>query len=491
MQFAVAFAGLALTWLILRRQAGPGSLVLLGLDLAPILLGWFALAAIVHRPITAAVVIFAAGAGLAVTDAVKRATLREPLVFADRAELLEVVRHPRLYLPFAGPLRIVGGGLAALAAAAALLWFEPPAFDLSPLGPVALAIGCVRLPVAPPLLPLVAGLYRRLGITGNPAADMRRHGFLACLIAHATIAREERVQRRTTVPPFPAGARPGGPVVLVQIESFFDARRLGPAIPAGLLPGLDRLRATAMQWGTLSVPSWGANTVRSEFAALTGIPAETLGLDHFNPYERFALERTRSLAWQMKAAGYRTICLHPFDKRFYARHRVMPQLGFDEFRGLDVFPAAARAGLYVSDEAVALEIARIVREEGPRVFVFAMTMANHGPWDGPPALGQPACLGALPDGAALQHFLTGLQASDRMFAPIMDAMPADGLLAIYGDHQPSLPAAFAALGHADKCTDYAVWRPHAASGPARPLAPLTPLAIEDLPALILSLQAAA
>ena len=482
MQFAFAFACLLATWLILRRQAGGGFSLLLPLDVAPIVLGWFALEAVTLRPATSAVIIFAAGAGLAVTDGVKRATLREPLVFADRAELLEVVRHPQLYLPFAGPAKIIGGAVTAVAAVLALFWLEPPIGTSLSIAAVLLVALCIVLPITPPILPRLADFYRRQTVSGDPAIDMRRHGFLACLVIHATIAREERARRRAAVPAFQRQARPSGPVVLVQSESFFDARRLGPAIPPDLLPNFQSLLANAVQAGLLGVPCWGANTVRSEFAALTGIGVDAIGLDRFNPYERFAQVRTRSLAWQMKQAGYRTVCLHPFDKRFYARHRVMPLLGFDEFRGLEVFAGAEMDGRYVSDDAIAKEVANIVRDQGPRVFVFVMTIANHGPWDA--AAPHPPLTVLAPVALELRLYLAGLQASDKMIGTLMAAMPPDGLLALYGDHQPSLPQAFAALGFTDERTDYAIWRPGDRQAVRHDLA------IEDLADRLLALQGA-
>lgn len=476
MHFALAFAVLAATWIMLRHQAltgagagrRPPSWTLLPLDVAPILLGWLLFHSLLHRPILSASLIAAAALGLTVADVVKRATLREPLVFADRSELLEVVRHPRLYIPFAGPVRFISGAVLALVTLAALIWLEPATAYPSPVAPVLLTAAALFLPSWPRLLHGIAARYRVLGPTTDPAADMRHFGFLACLIMHATLARAERASRRAAIPPFEARLPPpSGPVVMLQIESFFDARRLGAAIPADLLPGLDRLQREATQTGLLDVPCWGANTVRTEFAALTGISAHSLGLDRFNPYERFAQTRLRSIAWQMKQAGYRTICVHPFDKGFYARNRVMPHLGFDEFRGPAAFAGAPMAGPYVADEAVAREIIRLLDAGGPPAFIFAITMGNHGPWDDPgpgcqthpPLDNWPHALDALPESGPLRRFLAGLQGSDRMLALLTKALPADGTLAVYGDHQPSLPAAFAALGFTDTRTDYAVWRP--------------------------------
>lgn len=485
MQFVVAGFLLLASWLLLRRQAGGGSAWrMLPLDLGPIVLGWGLVFSLCGRPVMAAVAVAAVAAGLAMTDAVKRATLREPLVFADRAELLEVVRHPRLYLPFAGPVKVVGGAAAAVALVAALVWLEPARWHPWTLLSLPLTVACLVVPTWAPVLRPLAGWYRRQGLIGDPAADMRRMGFLASLVMQATVARAERDGRRAVVAGFAAAGGPLRPVVLLQLESFFDARRLGGSIPAGLLPHWDRLRGEAAQAGRLLVPCWGANTVRTEFAALTGIDQEALGLDGFNPYERFAQARLPSIAWAMKAAGYRTICLHPFDKRFYARSAVMPLLGFDEFRGLEAFEGAERAGPYVSDGAMGRAIATIVAAEGPGVFVFAMTMGNHGPWD--QAAGTHASLpgwaselDGLAEAGALRGFLAGLVASDAMLGPLMAAMPPGGMLAAYGDHQPSLPEAFRALGLEEDSTDYAVWVRDGAPGMAQDVR------AEDLPAAVL------
>ncbi|MFC7554474.1 hypothetical protein ACFQU7_23125 [Pseudoroseomonas wenyumeiae] len=100
--------------------------------------------------------------------------------------------------------------------------------------------------------------------------------------------------------------------------------------------------------------------------------------------------------------------LHPFDRRFFGRHRVMPALGFGGFDSIRQFRAAPRVGKYVADAAVA---ARIVEElsgaSGP-VLVFAVTMQAHGPWPGPDPQARwlehlrdaDAMLGALADAAA-------------------------------------------------------------------------------------------
>ncbi len=496
LSFQLATAILALAWLLLRRQAGAWSCwILLPLDLAPIIGGWLLLLSISHRPVLAAIIIFALAAGLVLVDVVKRATLREPVVFADRAELLEVIRHPQFYLPFAGPVKVIGGTGICLAAVGILAWLETTTWHPSAYLMALLAAASLVLPGRSPFVLVLTKIYIRSGFSGDPAHDIRRHGILACLIVHATVARFERATHHHAVENLPSlpTVRPMDPVVVVQIESFFDARRLGALVPATLLPGFERLQQQADATGHLEVPCWGANTVRTEFVALTGIAAKSLGLDRFNPYERFALLRIRSIAWVMKQAGYRTICLHPFDKTFYGRHRVMPQLGFDEFRGPEVFARTANKGGYVSDSAVAAEVVRIVAAEGPKIFVFAITVGNHGPWDSitshPFAKDLPDEVYAMLEGPALSRFLSGLQDSDAMISRLMEDLPGGATLAVYGDHQPSLPKAFAALGFTDERTDYAVWsadpvRTRRLAGSCH-----TDQRAEDLPALLLQVLA--
>ena len=175
------------------------------------------------------------------------------------------------------------------------------------------------------------------------------------------------------------------PIVIVQCKSFFDARRLSPMIPPELLAGFAACCASSARFGRLAVPGWGANTMRAEFAVLTGIPEAELGYDRFNPYYALARTPIESHVWRLRRAGYRTICLHPFDRRFFRRDLAMPALGFERFLGRETL-GGPRTPPYYPDPDLARDILRVVEREGPETFVFAITMGNHGPWlaKGPP-----------------------------------------------------------------------------------------------------------
>ncbi|HWI87529.1 MAG TPA: LTA synthase family protein [Sphingomonas sp.] len=485
-------AGIAIslaTWLGLRRlvgapllgSAGPRRLVILLIDALPVLAGFGLLLLPTGRPILAGLAITCLGIGMGVADRVKRSVLDEPVVFADRAELIEVVRHPRLYLAFVGTGRMVIATLAILLAILWLVRLEPPLWPTGPGRALALALVAVIIgralfviPTAPSILARLRTYYERFAISRDPAADAARFGLLATCIIQATIARAERPERQHAAqarawPPLPAN----GPILIVQGESFVDARRLDSAL-AGHLPHFAKLQAEAVRHGKLSVPCWGANTIRSELAVLTGLGSDDVGLDRFNPYEHFARVRLPSLAHQARAAGYRTICVHPYNAKFYYRDRVMPLLGFDQFIGIEGFAGAARNGPYVSDVAVAECVARLVRDHGPRIFIFVITMENHGPWDdmhealAPESL--PGAWRELPNAVEIGRWLRHLQSTDAMIPILRDAISATGSpgwLVFYGDHQPSLAGAFEAPGASDRRSDYAIWS--SAGPPGEPI----------------------
>jgi phosphoglycerol transferase MdoB-like AlkP superfamily enzyme len=215
----------------------------------------------------------------------------------------------------------------------------------------------------------------------------------------------------------------------------------------------------------------GGNTMRTEFDVLTGQTAAAIGLDWRNPYHAFATAPVDSLAWTLKARGYRTLCIHPFDRRFFGRDRVMPNLGFDEFWGKEAFDGRVRDGRYIADR----EVARVTEGllcGGDGLFLFVITVANHGPWTAPAD-----AEGAAPGPCSREHgalqllgFLEGLKRSDAMLARITAAMSrqsSPGLLAFFGDHLPSLPTPFAKLGFAETSTDYFLWRNGEGQAPRR------------------------
>jgi hypothetical protein len=477
-------AGLALTgggWALARSVAGAGwrSPRWWPLDALPGLLVFAVFLSLSGRCLLAGVIGFALGAGYAYADRAKRRVLAEPVVFTDVFQAFDILRHPRLALPFPHKGRVLACVLAAGAFFSLLfrmeaplpgwhLWWLPVVLGLLVLG-MRGAAGRFNAPIARRL--------ESLGGHADPRFDSALVGPFATLLAHGILARAQRARRQAAAavtpatPPQAPRSIHAAPLVVVQCESFFDARRLHPALQALPLPALDRCRDSSRHWGRLGVPSWGANTVRTEFSVLTGMAPEALGYDRFNPYHAFARAPIASLAWRMRAEGHRCICLHPFDRTFYGRDVVLPQLGFEHFIGEEAFAGAQRVNGYVTDVEVAKVAAELLREERGRVFLFVITMENHGPWPAPPPkamLTLPPTL-AVPaaERRALESYLLSLQSADAMIELLMRELPAYGgssMLAFYGDHLPSFPNTFTHLGLGDLRSDYALWRADGGAG---------------------------
>lgn len=420
------------------------------------------LVVLLGRPWFAALAVAAFVLMVVLVNNAKFNTLREPFVFQDYEYFTDAIFHPRLYIPFMGWWKFIGAATGFILAVAIGLWGETaPADRLAWHG----QLGAAGLEFALGVVCTLAGHRQRLPVQLDPEGDLRRLGLVASLWRYA----EEKQRLPAVRSPFEAvpGAPPGvlPHLVAVQSESFFDARMLHAGIRSEVLAEYDRLKADAKCRGRLRVPAWGANTVRTEFSFLSGIASESLGVHRFNPYRALdAGWQVASLASWLKRQGYRTVCIHPYPSSFYLRNKVYPGLGFDEFIDIRSFAGAERFGPYVADAEVADTIAGIVRGSPGPVFVFAITMENHGPLhlervDASDAArfyhSQPP-----PGCDDLTIYLRHLRNADRMIGMLRNVLsqsrqPAS--LCWFGDHVPIMPAVYEMFGTPPGEVEYAVW----------------------------------
>jgi hypothetical protein len=390
-------------------------------------------------------------------------SLREPFVWQDYWYFSHALRYPRLYLPFLG----WGRGMAAalgllLAVLSGLVLEQAPAGRFSPTGQT----GGVLILIAAGLLLLIVGERRSSPLTLEADRDLVNHGLLACLWRYAIAGRKPP---RVTGP-FAASIRSETDaslpdLIAVQSESFFDPRPLFAGIRGDALTEFDRLKDASMAHGRLKVPAWGANTVRTEFAFLSGLNEDDLGIHRFNPYlPILAGWRPRALPLLLKDLGYRTVCIHPYHSGFYRRNRVYPLLGFDEFLDIRAFAGAERRGPYVSDAAVMAKLEGLLDRAGGPLFVFVITMENHGPLHLEKVRG--ADLADLfttppPSGCDdLTIYLRHLRNADRMIGALrqrLDRHHRPAGLCWFGDHVPIMPGVYARFGAPPPEVEYAIW----------------------------------
>lgn len=420
--------------------------------------------AVFRRPWFAAANVMAFMLLVVLVNNAKFHSLREPFVFQDFEYFTDAIKHPRLYLPFLG----VWNALLAVAAFALALYtgltLEPAM--TAQVSRVNFYGGVGTLAVLAFSL-LWLGARQQLAVIFDPEADLRGLGLIASLWRYGE---EERSCH--CIPSAYDFAEPAQDVaarlqnlVVVQSESFFDARDLFSGIRPEVLREFDSIGASATCQGKLTVPAWGANTVRTEFAFLSGWAARHLGVHRFNPYRKLARQGVSTLASFLRKRGYRTVCVHPYPASFYARDVVFPLLGFDEFVDIRSFDEAGKSGPYIGDAALAEKVCALLGSDSGRpIFVYVITMENHGPLHLEKVLAgdvERLYANAPPQGCEdLTIYLRHLNNADRMAGMLrtrLSELPGHNWLCWFGDHVPIMPAVYKALGAPRGETDYFIW----------------------------------
>lgn len=391
-------------------------------------------------------------------------SLREPFIYPDFEYLIDALRHPRLYLPFLGLGRAAAGLGAFLASVYFGMTFEGSLVAL--LSAPVFALGLAALFACGSVL-VGIGACCNLPLSLHPADDLRRLGLISSLWRYMVAERTlpdlaGRPSAFSVQAPRSGAALPD--LIVVQSESFFDVRRWFPAINPGILAEFDEVRASAVAHGRLRVDAWGANTVRTEFAFLSGLNPEALGVHRFNPYRKLAFAGIPTISGFLRQLGYRTVCIHPYPAGFYGRDRVLPLLGIDEFIDIAGFAGAPRHGPFVADMAVADKVRATLDGATQPMFVFAITMENHGPLHLENVSSEEAAhlFDTIPPPGCgeLAPYVRHLANASRMAGALRDHLRMStrpGWLCFYGDHVPIMQAAYRTLGAPHGDTDYLVW----------------------------------
>ncbi|MFT9256826.1 MAG: LTA synthase family protein, partial [Acetobacter sp.] len=246
-----------------------------------------------------------------------------------------------------------------------------------------------------------------------------------------------------------ASGQPAGQpdlVVVLQCESFADPCTLGlpPDIHVPPLPGLARARAMATQYGMLEVSGFGAYTNRTEYGVLFGRNADELAFDQFDPFLTADRETKPALPDLFRKAGFETLYIHPYDLGFYNRDVMMRKIGFDTLQGQTDFTyTPTEKAPYIPDSYLAQRILETLETAHAPLFVYAVSIENHGPWQG--------------ETHPVGHYLHHLRNSDSMIDQLLSGLEHGGRTArfvFFGDHRPSIPGMTSPA--AGRSTPYAV-----------------------------------
>ena len=450
----------------LRPKNRPLNILLLQTSLVTLIFTSALLVA--YRPFLACIITLAFFAIFLVVNQAKFKALNEPLVFSDIYLYLQVFTHPRLFLPFLNlPITLTAITIGLIFLYLAII-FEPT------LTVSSLITSCIMFGIILILTCLIIKIAKNLNLNFHPAKDMKAFGFFNSLVIYFIQASQKinldhfknflEKQSPYKQPPQSPAEWPN--LVVIQSESFFDPRQLSQSIRPEVLSFFDQLRSTSTQNGKLQVPAWGANTLRSEYAFLSGIHNQNLSYYQFNPYQFLQNSPSPSLASYLKSLGYRCICIHPNHAAFFKRDKVFPFMGFDEFIDITGFDSNQTAGPYISDQAVAEKIQNLLKQQADKqpLFIFAITMENHGPLHlekyTTTDVKDLYCSEPPKQSHDLTVYLKHLKNADRMLLSLTNTLKARAettWLCWYGDHIPSMPTVYQELNWQDGRSDYLIW----------------------------------
>lgn len=168
-------------------------------------------------------------------------------------------------------------------------------------------------------------------------------------------------------------------IIVIMNESYTDLSAIAEfETNINITPYIDSLMDNTIK-GNLYVSTYGGGTANSEFEFLTGNAMAFLPNGSV-PYIQYIDEETGSLARTLKANGYSAIAVHPYLESGWNRTEVYDLMGFDQFLSIDDFNNPEYIRSYVSDASSFAALIELYenKEEGQPIFLFNVTMQNHG-----------------------------------------------------------------------------------------------------------------
>jgi hypothetical protein len=141
---------------------------------------------------------------------------------------------------------------------------------------------------------------------------------------------------------------------------------------------------------------------------------------------------------QLSELGYETLAIHPYNKIYWERNRVYPDVfGFDEFISEESMENPIRVREYISDQEVFETLLDRMKndEPGESLFNFTITMQNHGGY----YFGMKDVTASEIDNAYVNEYLSLMKITDEAFEEFLKELEnfeEPTLVCMFGDHQP-------------------------------------------------------
>ena len=194
--------------------------------------------------------------------------------------------------------------------------------------------------------------------------------------------------------------------------------------------------------GDLYVSICGGNTPQTEYEFFTGNSVSGLP-NGATAYEFFVKEDTENICDSLKQEGYGCLAIHPFGAGSYHRDEVYGKFGFDKFITQKSFKGYEKIRDYYSDAATFEKVIELYekKEPGSNLFVWDLTMQNHGGYGEWGDFAQDVYLTEYPELNQASMYLTLMKYTDEALERLITYFAQEEeptMIVMFGDHQPAL-----------------------------------------------------
>lgn len=191
-------------------------------------------------------------------------------------------------------------------------------------------------------------------------------------------------------------------------------------------------------------PAFGGATANAEFEALTGFSSYILPSGSI-PYQDIIDKKSfiPSIVSNLESEGYRSLAMHPYKRYFYKRNKVYETLSFEKFLDMDTMANKEKSGPIISDESVSNEITDNIKNQKKPMFIHAVTMQNHLPYNPGRYESNSIDVSGLSTKAneELEVYTEGIKQADAALKLLIDEiekLEEPTMIVFWGDHLPAL-----------------------------------------------------
>jgi len=233
-------------------------------------------------------------------------------------------------------------------------------------------------------------------------------------------------------------------IIVVMNEAFSDMASVADFTTSeDYMPFIHSLQQGAENTitGNLQVSVCGGNTANSEFEFLTGNSMAFLPQGSI-PYQQYLISDLPALPAHLKDMGYYTVATHPYNATGWDRDTIYPLLGFERSIFINEYNRNNKLRSYISDAACVDKIIEVYEEKetGTPLFLFNVTMQNHGGYTEEFANFAPDITVEGLDNLSVEQYLSLLKVSDAEFERLVtyfSQVEEDTMIVFFGDHQPN------------------------------------------------------